>query len=413
MDALAYLTYLAIVLLGGLLFTMLSNRLRIPKVILLVLFGILLQLVQLDGQPLVSFPASFITSIAILALIVIVFHGSSQYKLRDFDVYSLQSLKLFLIFLVLNGIFLTIFTKFLVNIDWGFAVIFSVIMSSTAADALLSMMKTKSENKNLKILQLESFINTPFVVLLPFLILGLMGFQVNPQGTLLAPPGEAVLPSVGTQVGLFFQQILTGFGAGLLIGIILFKTLKKQYNNTLAQLAVIVGALLAYVLSENLNGNGVLAVITLGVFFGSSHIKDKMEFSTFSGFFSETLEILVFVLVGLIFFIPQDLGFYALSLVLFAIYLVIRYVAVSIALRKTTNRKERLFMTLVSPKGITVATLVLVFLSSLITIEKAHPMLHLMLLFLLYSLIISTVTIKFSKYFIRENVVKVDGAKSS
>ena len=70
-------------------------------------------------------------------------------------------------------------------------------------------------------------------------------------------------------------------------------------------------------------------------------------------------------------------------------------------------------MTLVSPKGITVATIVLVFLAELSGIVDAQQMLNLMLLFLLYSLLIASGTIRFSKYFIRENVVKVDGKTES
>lgn len=411
MDALSYLTFLAIILLGGLLFTLLSNKLKIPNVILLVIFGLLLQLIRIDGENIIAFPASFVTSIAILALIIIVFHGSSQFKLRDFDTFSIEALKVFLVFLILNAVFLSVLTNFLFNLDLGFAIIFSVVMSSTAADAVLSMIKTTSENKNIKILQFESFLNTPFIVLLPFLILGVMGIQADPQGNFISLEGAAGI-SVGPQIALFFQQILTGFGAGLLIGIILFKALKKQYNNTLAQIAVVVGALLAYVMAENLQGNGVLAVITLGVFFGTSHVREKSEFSMFSSFFSETLEILVFVLVGLIFFIPGEFSFFVKSLILYIAYLVIRYIAILVTLGKTSNTKERLFMTLVAPKGIAVATLVLVFIASLGNFEGSQTMINLMMIFLFYSLIIASITIKFSKYFIRENVVKVDGKNS-
>ena len=68
----------------------------------------------------------------------------------------------------------------------------------------------------------------------------------------------------------------------------MFKAMKRTYSEVLSPVATITAALLSYILAENLGGNGVLAVTTLGVFFGTITVKKKVHLQEFSSMFANT-----------------------------------------------------------------------------------------------------------------------------
>ncbi len=393
-TTLMYLTYLGVVLLIGLLMSILSRKLRIPKILLLLLSGIALANMRYNEKPLMNFNPDFLIGIALLALVMIVFDGSSKFKWREFDTLSYRVLKLIIIFLALNIVFLSTAAYFLMGLNSVFfAVIFAIIMSGTDPGTVLSLFKKKL-NRVVEILRIEAILNTPLIVLLPFILLDAMYLDVSFFSRFL----EQGLP--------FLQQIITGIGAGVVLGVIVFKLMKKFYSDELSPLAIMVTALLAYVLAENLGGNGVLAVTTLGLMFGNMYLKEKTSLKEFSKIFSNALEILVFVLLGFMVPITFSKAFIFKSLLLFLLVIIIRYIAINITFRKEKEftLKNKLFMTLNISKGIAVAVLALSF--SLKNIAGIKPVLDLILIIMIYSIVLSTIVGKFSRHFIR---VDLDG----
>jgi len=175
--------------------------------------------------------------------------------------------------------------------------------------------------------------------------------------------------------------------------------MKKQYSIVLSPLAVITAALLTYTLAENLQGNGVLAVTTMGLLFGNVYVKQKFQLQEFSSVFSNALEILVFVLIGLIVAIPFSPVFFIKSILLFSIYLGIRFLAILFSLRGMNfNFKEKIFMSLNTQKGIAVA--VVVFSLANLNVIGMEIILNLTLTFMLYSISLSAVVLRLSHYFI-------------
>ncbi len=393
MEPLTFLTYLVIVLLVGIFCTIISQKIKIPNIILLLIAGILIGNISYRGDLLIQFPEVFLTSISILALVLIVFDSSSRFKLREFTSLSVHALKLTGIFLLLNLIFLTFFTfKIFPTTPFFMALLFAALMSGTAPDAILVMLK-ESKHEIFELLEVEALVNTPLIVLLPFIILDFVrSVEV-----------EYIFSRFLEQIGPFIQQFVTGIGAGIVIGLIIFNIMRKKYSETLSPLAIITSALLTYILAENLGGNGVLAVMTMGLFFGNVYVTHKVELKEIASFFANSLEILVFILIGLIIKIPFNYWFILKSLILFALYLVIRYIAISLSLRKLNySFKEKLFMTFNVQKGIAVA--VVAFTLTTLHIAGIQTILHLILLFMLYSIILSTIIVKFSKYFVKVEV---------
>lgn len=403
MDALLVLTNIAIILLLGILCSLLSKKLRISNILVLVVLGIILGRLVYKGQPLFVFDPSFLVGIGILALVMIVFDGSSRFRFKEIDALSLSSFRIIGYFMLFSVLVITSFTNLLffegVNVkNILFSIIFAVIIVGTDPGSVFVMLKDfvgERAKKVLGLLQIEAIVNTPLIVLIPFLILDIIH-------NLELGTGDFISSFIG-QIPAFFSQIIVGVGAGVVIGLIVFKAMQKVYSHQFSPVGIVTAALLAYILAENLKGNGVLAVATLGLLFGNLYVKEKSQLQEFSYMLSNALEILVFVLVGLMIKIPITLNFFLKSLFLFGLLVLCRAVAVFVALRKSDySYKEKLFISLNMPKGIAVA--VVAFSFSLYKDVQVGVILNLILVFMLYSLVLSSVVDRLSKRFIRIQV---------
>ena len=388
-EVLLYLTYLAVILLVGLLTSIASQKFRIPNILLLLVIGIGLGRVEYNKAPLIYFPDIFMASISILALVMIVFDSASRLKLGKFDYFSLHALWLSAAFLIFNLIFLTLFTRIIFGIEpLSIAIVFSVLMAGTDSGAVLSMLRNEG-NKVFEFLKLEAHFNTPLVVLLPFIIID------------FGKTFQELTPQFISKIWPLLQQFIVGIAIGVLAGFVMFKFMRKKYSAVLSPLAVVVFALLAYITAENLGGNGVLAVASMGLLFGAVHLSHKSQLQSFVSIFLNSLEILVFVLIGLIASIDLSADFFIRSILLFLVYIGIRLAAILFALRGMNfTLNEKLFMSMNAQKGIAVA--VVVFSLATLGIGGIGTVLNLALAFILYSIILSSVVLRIAKFFIKD-----------
>ncbi len=396
MTPLKILTALSIILLIGMFCALIGRKLRLSPVLLLVLAGIGLKSFSPFSSSLLQFPDIFLTSMGLLALIIIIFDSTSKLKLKEFDQLSFGAFKLTLLILGLSMVFMTLVIHFLLGASWGISLIFSSLIIGTSPDvALILVEKTKS--KVIEFLKVESILNTPFLVLLPFMIIDFMK----------SVESKILLERFIEQIQPFFLQLVAGLGSGLFVGLIVFKLMRKAYSEKLSPLALIVAALLAYVLAENLGGNGVLSVTTLGVLFGAVAIKEKHTLQEFSGMLTNALEVLVFVLVGMMIEIPFTADFITVSLLLFGFFILIRFCALfflfgGAGLEKGSPVKQYLFMALNCPRGIATATVV--FLLAASPVPGVSQILDIVLAFLLYSILLSTLVTHFAHVFLARDV---------
>lgn len=421
MDSIIYLTYLGVVVLLGLGCSVLSKKLKLSNILLLIFTGIILNkfwaIINFWGfflqkltifkvytpystKALISFPPLFIATLALLALVMIVFESTTKFKYKDIDDFSLSVLKLTLIFFVVTFLILSVFTNYLFELNnIMVALLFAALMAGTSADAVMSMMK-ETKNEVVKLLQIESIFNTPVIVIVPFIILDI----INSIGNISS---DLIILKILEQSIPFLQQFITGIGAGVVIGMVAVKILRVQYSHVLSPLALIAAALLTYVLAENLGGNGVLAVTAMGFLFGNVVVKQKDHIQEFSEIFSVFLELMVFVLVGLLIDVPFSFIFFIKSFFLFLIFLLLRFIAIEISFRNNEyDFKEKVFMSLTVPKGIATAVVAISLIGS--HISGMGVVLDLTLIFMLYSIILASIVVKFSKYFINVNVATTD-----
>ena len=391
-EALNYLTYLGVLLLVGLLCTMIASKIRIPNVLLLILVGMLLKYVRYQGAPLFDIPQNFILALGVLTLIMVVYDSASNFKFKEIDKMFFKALKLTTFFIILTLFLFTISSRYMLDIEVYLAVLFSSFMAGTSPDTALSLLKG-AKNRIAEFLEIESIVNTPPIVLLPFIIVDLMKTM---QGMTFDTVLQQFVP--------FTQQIVIGLGAGVLVGVIVFKVMSRFYEERLSPIAIIAAALITYVLAENIGGNGVLAVTTMAVIIGNIYIKHKETLDKFSSTFSEFLQILVFILLGLMIDIPWSYSFVIKSVALFFIFLLTRLLAIHVSFWSEHTLKEKIFMTINAPKGIAMA--VVIFLLSTYDIQGIGTILDYGLVFILYSIILATAVIKFSKFFIQVELVQ-------
>jgi len=380
------LSWLSVLLLLGVIIAFIAQKIKFPDILLLLIIGTIFG--QLNT---ISFAQGFLTGFGTFALVMIIFESSSKFKLRGISELSPYAIKLSLVFLCLNIFALTIFTHLLFNgiFLWkeiGLSMLFAAIMSGTSPSAVLSLLSDKS-SKLVELLEFESIFNTPFTVIIPLVILKLyLG---------LLESAEVVAIS-------FLQEIMTGVGTGLVLGLIAFRSMKKVYMEKLSPLVVIAVALITYTLASYLGGSGVLAVTALGIIFGISAVKEKESLQQFVSIFTNFLKIVVFVLLGLLIKIPLEMNFLLKSLLLFFIYLFIRFAAVNLTFKESDlNFREKLFLSLNVSKGVAVA--VVAFVIASVTTNYMSILLDLIFLFIFYSILVSSLATKFNEFFLRRN----------
>lgn len=390
LDALTIVTAIAVLLFVGVICSWAANKIKVPDVLLLIAAGIAFGHTTFRGKFLIEFPELFLTSMAILALAMIVFDSTARLRLREFDVFSGMAIKLTIINLLLNLTIFAIAAKFILNVNFWLALLLATVIVGTSPDILLPM-QTKKKFKAFTYLKLESVFNTPLTVLLPFIVIDLME-SVHTE----------LFSEVVAQMVPFVMKFIVGLGAGVFVGLILFKLMQRAYKELYSPLAVIIAALLSYVLAENMGGSGVLAVTALGVFFGNVYVKEKPTVLSVESVFTKGLYILVFLLVGMIIKIPLTLDFAIKAAALLLIYYITRFISVTLTFKRDkTTARERMFMVLNAPKGI--ATAAVVFILAVYKIEGIAVILDLTLAFVLVSIIISSLVTWASGWFLSKS----------
>jgi len=402
MDALLALTNIAVVLLLGLLCSLLAKKLRISDVLVLLLLGIILGRLAYNGQSLFVFDDSFIIAVGVLALVMVVFDSASRFRLDEKNNFSRQSFKLigwFILFAILTVPSFTniLFFKSISLVNVLLSLILTLVLVGTDIDAVIVMLSNcvgSRAKKVLGLLHIEATLNTLLVVVLPFIIIDII------NNLALGQQGAAI--SLGNQLWMLLLQLIVGIGAGVVVGLVILKAMQRFYHHHISPIVLVAAALLAYVVAENLKGNGALAVASLGFLFGSFYVKEKPRLQEFSYMLSNALEILVFVLLGIIIRLPLSADFILKSLLIFLLVVISRLAAVFVSLRKTDySLREKFFISLNLPKGIVVVAVI--FFLALYDEQRFTLMLNIIFAVTVYSLLLSLVLDKFSGKFLDSN----------
>jgi cell volume regulation protein A len=387
MEYLQHLAYIALVLLIGTLGTFLAYSLKTSDIFILILTGMVLR-----AFGVLSFQAGFISIVAHLALIFIVFNSCTKFKIGEIKKYIGKAIKINTIYFLLCITILSIAVLLLFPLGWRtdgiiLALLFSVLAYGTDPTVVLSFFKGM-KNKTVEIIELESIINTPLTVIISVLLITALNKDIVAETLSLNNPGLALV-----------QSIVVGIVLGAVFARGLIYILKDHFFGEGTHLGVFTSAIIVYVAAEFLGGSGVLAIAVFGVLFGNSHIAHLIEIEKFESILTNSIKILTFMILGTILFVPEELV--VKGTLLFIVYLTIRYVAVSFAFGKDFSQRKRLFLTLNVPKGIDVAVVLLLITALHTQIDHISIITGLTMIMILYSIALSTITAQFSGTFLR------------
>lgn len=279
--------------------------------------------------------------VANVALVFILLHGGFMTKSSDFRPVALPAAGMATWGVVITSAVLFAFLYW--GIGWSFmnALLPAVIISSTDAAAIFSILKNQSLPRKLKsTIEIESAANDPMAILLTTVAVAS-----------LASGAEFGWHSVGS--------LLWQFSIAPVIGYLTGKSAVFLYNRLVPEdrgyyyLLFIATGLLTFGLADLVKGSGMLAVFTTGFVMGNAQFVHKQGVLNFSEAVSTIANIGMFVMLGLLVFPHQWSEIWWQGILLF---LVLTFVARPIATFLGTagmklGWKDKVFMSWAGLRG--------------------------------------------------------------
>lgn len=340
---------LGITIIIGYLGSLFFDRTKIPDILWLIIFGLLIGPVfNLVSRQSFLEIANLLSA---FALVLILFEAGLNIDFFQVVKNFSRSMLLAFLSMILTMIFISIISIFLFRFDLFTGLLLGAILGGTSSPVVLSLTNRINLRENVKtILNLESILTDPLVIIISIALMQYMtqsGLNSPIQGIISAFSIGAFLGGLGGLAWLFILDMLKG----------------KPYDYMLT-LAVL---FLIYAISESYNGSGAIATLTFGIVLGNSLTFSKMlKFNKkfkidkllkiFQSELSFFIKSFFFVFLGII-FLPNE-EFILLGLSLFLAIVLIRPLIVKIAMhRYKISKDERNFMSIIVPRGLAAAVL--------------------------------------------------------
>ena len=356
--SLSILTITAVILALGIAAQVLAQRLEIPSVLFLILIGVGLGPAGVGLVTAETFGEGLSTVVG-LSVAIIVFDGAFQLRreklrLAPKAITGLTTVGAVVMFLGTAGA-----VRFFLGTDWGVSLLVGALLIATGPTVITPILSVVTVREHVETtLEAEGIFNDVTAAILAIVVFETLVIESAP----LAAPGG------------FLQRLIVGVGVGVVIALVL-RQLFLRVNfpageaPRVARLAVLAAVILAYGLSEALFAEtGVAAVATAGLILGNSALPHRESIEAFTR--DLTLVVLSIVFISLAALIDfgalVGLGL-AGVLVVVVITLVIRPGVVFLSARDPQfTRNERLFVSLVGPRGIIPASIATLFAIELI-----------------------------------------------
>jgi|GEM_PF-7041086 len=367
-DITGYILHFVLILMAGYLLAKIAKNIKLQPVLPILILGIFFTYLNYRYDIInISTGAVHLLSIAVFALVV--FEISSKFETSRFDTIAKRTGSFVNVSFLLLIVVFTLAVWLILGLNIWRALILSCLMMCIEPIHL-------KKNRLKEIFDFESIISSIIVVTLPLFLI-----QLNYKFGFLFRSNNLSL--IIDQISPWFVAITIGLATGFITSLIASRII--QYYKIKTKFSLILAVLIAFFLSEILDGSGLVAVLTMGFIFGNLYLKHKIKFHDVSGFFVNMLEISAVFLAAMTINFPITPSFLMKSLLIFLIYLAIRYISVNIVFRKhRLNLKERLFLTLENQKGF-IFLVMLLFLTTKIQLM----MTNLAIFLLIYSIITS------------------------
>ncbi|USK34593.1 potassium/proton antiporter [Bacillus sp. F19] len=326
---------LAVLLTIGVMTAKFSSRLGLPSLVFFIVVGMVLNnYIYFDNAKLAQL-------FGIIALVIIIFDGGLQTKWVDVKKILVPSSMLATIGVFITMIIIGVFAKFILDLTWLEGLLFGAIVGSTDAAAVFAVLGNKNIRKKLtSTLEAESGTNDPMAVFLTVTIIHLIG---QPDTSFIG------------LVLRFFWEMGFGLAAGLLFGKLAVWTINKINldSSGLYPVLSLAFAILTYSLTTFAHASGLLAVYVMAVIVGNSDLTYRHSIIRFNEGFAWMMQILMFILLGLLVFPNQLLDIVWEGLLLSVILMIVaRPIGVFISMFASKfSVKEKLFISWAGLRG--------------------------------------------------------------
>ena len=297
--------------------------------------------------------AEFAEFIGMIALCIILFSGGMDTKFTDIrPIVSsgivMATLGVVLTALIVGGFIYLIAPYLGVTITASMALLLAATMSSTDSASVFSILRTKKQGlrENLRpLLELESGSNDPMAYILTVMLTGIVA-----NGTEL---------DIWAAIGTFFLQMIVGAAFGYCFGrasVWVINRINIRSNPSLYSVLLLACAFFTYSFTTIVYGNGYLAVYIAGLVVGNYRIVYRNMLTTFFDSFTLLLQIILFLVLGLLVDIQDllqpEVLFMALAVGIFMIF-VARPISTIICLAPFRNfsTKARMYVSWVGLRG--------------------------------------------------------------
>lgn len=364
-------------------------RFGIPTLLLFLLVGMLF---GSDGFGIIFNDVKSTQFVGMIALSIILFTGGMDTKFQDIKPILSQGIVLstvgVLLTTLLTGGFiflLSIYTGMDIHLALLPSMLLAATMSSTDSASVFNLLR--SQNMNLKhnlkpMLELESGSNDPMAYMLTIVLI-----QVISSGSNL-------------DMGIVLRDLLRQFIFGGIIGFAFGKGAVwlinriNLSNSSLYPIMLLSVVFITFTITDQMRGNGYLAVYIAGLVVGNARLTYRKEISTFMNGLTWLFQIVMFILLGLLVNPHEliDVAFVSIAIGIFMI-LVARPASVFACLlpfRGITN-KARLFASWVGLRG--AVPIIFATYPVLANIEGSNQIFNIVFFITLLSLIIQGMSI--------------------
>ena len=338
----------SLLLLVSIILSKAGYRFGVPTLLVFLIAGMLF---GSDGLGLQFNDASEAQFIGVIALGIILFSGGMDTRFSDIKPVLAPGIVLSTLGVVLTTLFAGVFIYWLSGFGWinislplTTSLLLAATMSSTDSASVFNILRSQrmSLKHNLRpMLELESGSNDPMAYMLTLVLIQVVG-----AGGVTA----------GDVVSMLLVQFVIGGAAGYLLGraAVWFVNKLALPNTSLYPIVMLGLVFLIYSVADVCHGNGFLAVYIAGIVVGNSRISFKREVSTFLDGVTWLLQIVLFLILGLL-VNPHEMMGIALAGTLIGVFMILvaRPLGVMICLLpfKHINFKSRLFVSWVGLRG--------------------------------------------------------------
>ena len=290
------MTGVSILIFSSILLSKVVSKLAVPALLVFLAIGMI---AGSEGVGKIYFDDAYIAQlIGVIALAFIIFAGGFHTEWNKIRPILWKGIALSTVGVFITAITVGVFSYYLLDLSFQTCLLLGAIISSTDAAAVFSVLRSK--NVNLKgtiapLLEFESGSNDPMAVLLT---VGMIKVILGADATKF------------TFIIFFIKQIAFGVVGGYLVGkltVWVLQRIKLEYVG-LYSVFVVSSVLITYGFIASIGGSGFLAVYVAGIMMSRAVFPYKAELKHFHDAIAWLMQIVMFVILGLLVFPSQLIG---------------------------------------------------------------------------------------------------------